>query len=349
MSQSQAIQALDTKDRTEILRKIITTGDLSDLTPEQQVDYLFELCSRVNLDPLTMPFNLLEIADKETGRKKVVPYANKNCVPQLKKNHGVSVWKIETKIEDGCCIATAYARTPDGREDIDEGVVWVKGLASQNLSNARMKAVTKAKRRVTLSICGLGFIDESEIDSIPNARSLPSPEQDAVMTNQESEQLTLTHKALGLDQWTCNRGLAMKLITVCKLLEAEGADSSIWHAWLPSGIESRKDLSEEQARETFDNFTGRLEIIKKAEISKWNCSPSLAVKLLEVYGELITRGVDRATISQRLPDGMSSFRALSDAQAEEALKALTHWLKTYNEVVEGKETQDDSTHSRPLG
>lgn len=29
---------------------------------------------------------------------------------------------------------------------------------------------TKAKRRVTLSICGLGFLDETEIDSIPDAR-----------------------------------------------------------------------------------------------------------------------------------------------------------------------------------
>jgi hypothetical protein len=29
-----------------------------------------------------------------------------------------------------------------------------------------MKAVTKAKRRVTLSICGLGWLDESEIETI---------------------------------------------------------------------------------------------------------------------------------------------------------------------------------------
>lgn len=31
---------------------------------------------------------------------------------------------------------------------------------------------TKAKRRVTLSICGLGFTDESELDSIPNAKAV---------------------------------------------------------------------------------------------------------------------------------------------------------------------------------
>jgi hypothetical protein len=32
-----------------------------------------------------------------------------------------------------------------------------------------MKAITKAKRRVTLSICGLGWLDETEIESIPSA------------------------------------------------------------------------------------------------------------------------------------------------------------------------------------
>jgi len=39
-----------------------------------------------------------------------------------------------------------------------------------NFGNALMKAVTKAKRRVTLSICGLGMLDETEVETIPSAR-----------------------------------------------------------------------------------------------------------------------------------------------------------------------------------
>jgi hypothetical protein len=38
-----------------------------------------------------------------------------------------------------------------------------------------LKAVTKAKRRVTLSICGLGFLDETEVDSIPGAKDEGAP------------------------------------------------------------------------------------------------------------------------------------------------------------------------------
>lgn len=37
-------------------------------------------------------------------------------------------------------------------------------------ANALMKAETKAKRRVTLSIAGLGWVDETEIDTIPDKR-----------------------------------------------------------------------------------------------------------------------------------------------------------------------------------
>jgi hypothetical protein len=41
--------------------------------------------------------------------------------------------------------------------------VAVKGLIGEALANAYMKSETKAKRRVTLSIMGLGLLDESEI------------------------------------------------------------------------------------------------------------------------------------------------------------------------------------------
>jgi len=50
------------------------------------------------------------------------------------------------------------------------GATSLAGLRGDNLANAFMRAETKAKRRVTLSICGLGFTDESEVDSIPGAQ-----------------------------------------------------------------------------------------------------------------------------------------------------------------------------------
>jgi hypothetical protein len=40
-------------------------------------------------------------------------------------------------------------------------------LKGEARANAELKAVTKAKRRATLSICGLGWLDETEVDDIP--------------------------------------------------------------------------------------------------------------------------------------------------------------------------------------
>jgi len=54
--------------------------------------------------------------------------------------------------------------------DQAKGAVVIGNLKGEAKANAIMKAETKAKRRVTLSICGMGWTDESEIDSIPNAR-----------------------------------------------------------------------------------------------------------------------------------------------------------------------------------
>ncbi len=48
----------------------------------------------------------------------------------------------------------------------------IEGLKGEARANAIMKCVTKAKRRVTLSICGLGMLDETEVDSIPTAQKV---------------------------------------------------------------------------------------------------------------------------------------------------------------------------------
>jgi hypothetical protein len=75
--------------------------------------------------------------------------------------------------KNGLLTVHVSATDKTGRKDEDYGVVSVQGLSGEAASNAFMKAVTKAKRRVTLSISGLGFSDEEEIESITPAFSDP--------------------------------------------------------------------------------------------------------------------------------------------------------------------------------
>lgn len=156
--------ALAERNDATAIEQLLVQGDLKSLSPDQRVQYYNRLCDSLGLNPLTRPFEYLSLSGKLTL------YAKKDATEQLRKIHGVSIIKLERDLIDGVFIVTAYARDLDGREDSATGAVPIEGLKGEPRANAIMKAETKAKRRVTLSICGLGLLDETEVESIPNAR-----------------------------------------------------------------------------------------------------------------------------------------------------------------------------------
>jgi len=147
-----------------IMSDVITKGDLNKLTDEQRSRYYLEVCASMNLNPLTKPFDYLTLSGK------TVLYATKACTDQLRSLRGISVTRVDARTDEDMRIVEVYATDATGRQDMDMGVTTVKGLSGDALANAYMKALTKAKRRVTLSLCGLGMLDESEIESIPDAQ-----------------------------------------------------------------------------------------------------------------------------------------------------------------------------------
>lgn len=146
-----------------VIEKVVIQGDLSQLTPQQRVNYYRNVCESVGLNHFTNPLAYVSFQGKLTL------YAKKDCTEQLRKIHGVSIEGLEGKIVDDLYIVKAKAKDKNGRCDESTGAVVIGHLKGDNKANAIMKAETKAKRRVTLSICGMGWADESEIDSIPGA------------------------------------------------------------------------------------------------------------------------------------------------------------------------------------
>jgi len=143
------------------LERVLTQGDLSGLSEQERMAFYGNVCRSLGLNPLTQPFAFLKLSGKLTL------YAKKDCTDQLRKLHGVSITSVETSDRDGLFIATAKAVDRHGRADCDMGFAALGGLKGENLGNAMLKAVTKAKRRTTLSICGLGMLDETEVEDIP--------------------------------------------------------------------------------------------------------------------------------------------------------------------------------------
>ena len=154
----------------DLMESVITKGDLSKLTPQERSNYYLKICESVGLNPLTKPFEYI------TLNGKLTLYALRNCTDQLRTIHGVSVDDVRESEREGIIIVTTKVRNKEGRTDIATGAVSITNLRGEALANALMKAETKSKRRATLSICGLGFLDETEIETIPGAqRMAPKP------------------------------------------------------------------------------------------------------------------------------------------------------------------------------
>ena len=153
----------------QIISSMVINGDLSKLTQQQKVDYYRQFCERIGLDPLSQPFKLLRLNGKE------ILYCDRTGAQQLNKLHKVSHEIRARETVSGCYVVTAQASTPEGRHTESIGAVTIDNLRGDTLCNAMMKAETKAKRRATLDLLGLGILDETETETIPNAQPVGAP------------------------------------------------------------------------------------------------------------------------------------------------------------------------------
>lgn len=156
-------------NKTSLIEQVLIKGDLANLTTEERNAYYLRVCEATGLNPLTKPLEYIKL------NGKLVLYALRSCTDQLRAIHGVSVVDMDEQDRDGVHIVTVKVTDKHGRSDMARGAVSVANLKGEALANAIMKAETKAKRRATLSICGLGLLDETEVETIPGALS-PAPE-----------------------------------------------------------------------------------------------------------------------------------------------------------------------------
>lgn len=164
---STDVAVYNTANLAEGIEKILITGDLKPLSPEARVQYYNAVCTSLGLNPLTRPFDYLNL------NNKLVLYARKDCADQLRRLYGVSVVPpLVSRTVDNVYIVEATVKDATGRTDIGTGAVNIASLKGENLANAIMKAETKAKRRATLSLIGLGMLDETEIETIRDARKV---------------------------------------------------------------------------------------------------------------------------------------------------------------------------------
>lgn len=166
MGELTITQAPGSELSAHTLEQLVLKGDIKELTPQAKVDYYIQLCRSLDLNPASQPFQVIAFQ----GREQL--YAKKDATDQLRARRGISITKLERCTTQDVFEVTAYGVDKEGRTDAATGAVTVKGLTGDALANAHMKAETKAKRRLTLSLAGLGMLDETEIETIPGAKEL---------------------------------------------------------------------------------------------------------------------------------------------------------------------------------
>jgi hypothetical protein len=173
------------------LQDLLGKGDVGKLSIQQRNAYYFKVCEGLNLNPYTRPFEFMTLDGK------LVMYPTRGCADQLRKINKISL-KIESQELTGN-ILTVHVKAKDssGREDEDIGSVYIApNLHGSAKSNMFMRAVTKAKRRVTLSISGLGWADDSELDDIPGAQRVQLKVAPDVMTPPANENVATNDNAV---------------------------------------------------------------------------------------------------------------------------------------------------------
>lgn len=171
MSDSTALENVNVSTSLATIRdevaKVIIKGDLGSLTENELLQYYTQLCGLYNLDPNARPFEILTLKGKK------VLYVTRNGTEQLRKNNGISCVPVASKVVDGIYVVETRVYDKAGREDYGTGAVPIRGLTPDDFANAIMKAETKSKRRATLSISGLGMLDESELDTLQSQIDKP--------------------------------------------------------------------------------------------------------------------------------------------------------------------------------
>jgi hypothetical protein len=160
-AQPQAFDVqLDQETMTKMVESYVTTGDVSRLSPADRTKLYFGLCEATGLNAATNPILSLKLNGKE------IFYFGRGATDQMAAKHRLNREIVEgPELRDigGKKIVYAKCRAthPNGRVE-----TAVATLLFADASSDYMKCETKAKRRATLAILGLGMLDELEIDAI---------------------------------------------------------------------------------------------------------------------------------------------------------------------------------------
>jgi hypothetical protein len=245
------------------IERVVMTGDLSRLTDDERRCYVRQLCDAIGLNPLTTPF--IYLTDK---KGKLVVYPTKDCGAQLRRLYNLSLEVLEEKVVNGAVVVRVRASMPGSggkttRIDDDIGAVKLEG-GTEDYANALMKATTKAKRRATLSVCGLGFLDldeqaERQMDAPPPVQVEAPAAAPALPDRRNAAVVGAAVESLVVELPANQRATEAQLLELVRLRSDLAISKPDWATILHKrGVTTARNLSPVQAAELIEKLKHRV-------------------------------------------------------------------------------------------
>ena len=245
---SAALATHSSKDALAQLEQVVVAGNLATLSEQERIGYYARVCESLGLNPLTRPFEYITL----NGRLTL--YARKDATDQLRSLKGISVTNVQRRTDletEGLYCIQVDGRDAKGRTDSAIAAVPIAGLKGENLANALMKCESKGKRRMTLSLAGLGWMDETEVETVTATVEVPSRE-DAVAARVAALESSDAETVLDVDDIPFETARPASGDPWMRRLHAVGAERGLAHEDLHElaaeqyGVESITDLSDTQ-------------------------------------------------------------------------------------------------------
>lgn len=161
--------AVDDETMGRVAESLVLKGDISGLSPQDRATYYVQLCRSLRLNPATQPIRYTVF------QGRLIPYFTRDATDQLAALHRINREIVDgprPMVVEGAKLVYAMCRAtlPNGRVETATAMVPMPGAGAEAIANAFMKTETKSRRRATLSILGLGYTDESELDTMQGAK-----------------------------------------------------------------------------------------------------------------------------------------------------------------------------------
>ncbi len=186
--------------KPDVMSKFLRTGDVIHFNDEEKLQIMHMICKRLGVDPISRPLELLKLPGTDKMPAREIWYLSATGCELI-----AGIWKMSFRIkekgiekDEGVAYYVIEGKIPD-TDRVDEATAYVEcGTRLTNgevklwfgtqMANARMKAETKARRRLIRRLTGLDFIDEDDIrdDKKDSDMKKKADELAAAMTGQEN-------------------------------------------------------------------------------------------------------------------------------------------------------------------